>query len=224
MPLAVFDIDGTLTDTVAVDVECYEAAILEEWGVRIPDEWPTFVEVTDSAILVTACEQQGLPTPDLAAERRIAANVGARLEAELRRNPHRFQSIPGAPAIFDVLRGEGWSVAMATGAWRPSALVKLQGAGIPQTGVPLATSTEHPARQDIIARAVKAAGRRAASLEPVVYFGDGVWDGRAATSLGYHFIGVGLGREEALREAGAQLVIPDFDEPERVLSHLRALA
>jgi len=54
MPVAVFDIDGTLTDTMDVDVECYEAAVLAELEVEIPADWPTFNEVTDSAILATA--------------------------------------------------------------------------------------------------------------------------------------------------------------------------
>lgn len=226
MPLAIFDIDGTLTDTVAVDLECYEAAVLEEWGVQIPTEWPSFVEVTDSAILATACARAGRPVPDPQTERRIAVNVGARLEAELQRSPGRFRPIPGAPAIFEVLRQSGWTVAMATGAWRPSALVKLGGAGIPHAGVPLATSTEHPARRDIIARAVSVAVE-AAALEdsgPVVYFGDGVWDGRAAASLGCTFIGVGLDRAEALRAAGARVVIPDFGDSASVLAHLDAVA
>jgi len=219
MPIAVFDIDGTLTDTMSVDVECYEGAIREVLGVVIPESWPSMDEVTDPAILATACELQGLPLPDDATHRRIAKRVGALLSEELIHRPERFSPIPGARSIFRELRAAGWRVAMATGAWRPSARVKLAGAKIPVEGVPLATSSDHHARRDIIEHAISALSRE--SSEAVVYFGDGVWDGRAAMSLGCGFVGVGpADNEGALRAAGARGFIRDFSDPARVLSQL----
>ena len=214
-----FDIDGTLTDTMAVDVECYEAAIRAELGIGIPSDWPTFDEVTDASILATACERRGIPVPGEETQRGIAEEVGRRLESELARAPHRFRAVPGAPEIFEVLRSAGWRVAMATGAWRPSALVKLRGAGIPHEGVPLASASEHPARAEIIRTAVQAtSGSRE---EPVVYLGDGVWDGKAAKSLGYGFVGVATeGQGDRLRDAGADVVIEDFSEARALIDAL----
>lgn len=108
---------------------------------------------------------------------------------------------------------------MATGAWRPSALVKLRGAGIPHEHVPLATCSDHSARVDIIRRAVGALAQ--APGEPVVYVGDGAWDGRAATSLGYRFVGVApSGRDGLLREAGAYAVLEDFSEARSLVEAL----
>lgn len=220
MPIAVFDIDGTLTDTMDVDVECYEAAILELLGVQIPDDWPTLDEVTDSAILAAACERNGHPVPDPPAERRIADRVAELLTAALERSPERFLPIPGARGVFRALRTAGFRIAMATGAWRPSALVKLAGAGIPTEGVPLATSTDHAARSDIIRRAVASVGHPESG--EVVYVGDGVWDGRAATALGYGFVGVGpRGQEDRLKHAGAVGVVPDLLDVDRLLAELR---
>jgi len=96
MPKAVFDIDGTLTDTMVVDLDCYKSA---------------------------------------------------------------------------------------SGAWRPTALAKLDGAGISLDGVPIVTSSEHLARRDILLHAVRSlAGETSA---PVVYFGDGVWDGRSSDRFEY---------------------------------------
>jgi phosphoglycolate phosphatase-like HAD superfamily hydrolase len=223
MPVAVFDIDGTLTDTFDVDVECYEAAVRAEIDLEIPGDWPTFDEVTDAAILATACERLGRPIPDRVTQNRIARRVAELLETVLKRAPERFKAIPGATDIFRVLADAGWGVAMATGAWRPSALVKLRGAGIPHEGVPLASASDHAARVDIIRHAVR--GLSSGERDPFVYIGDGVWDGRASLRLGYSFIGVANGaRGDQLREVGARAVVPDFSDPTVLLGHLRAIA
>jgi len=223
MPVAVFDIDGTLTDTFDVDAECYEEAIRRELGLDIPSDWPTFDEVTDPAILRTACERLGRPFPDEVTRDRIARGVAALLEEVLERQPERFRAIPGAREIFGVLKGMGWNVAMATGAWRASALVKLRGAGIPHLDIPLASSSDHPARADIIRHAVR--GFSAEDAGPFVYIGDGVWDGRASLSLGYSFIGVASGSRGAqLKEVGASAVVPDFRDPGILAGHLKRLA
>jgi phosphoglycolate phosphatase-like HAD superfamily hydrolase len=51
--------------------------------------------------------------------------------------------------------------------------------------------------------------------------GDGVWDVRTAARLGLAFIGVANGaRADALREAGAKHVIPNFDDAERFFACL----
>jgi len=218
--IAVFDIDGTLTDTMDVDVECYVAAVRETLDIEIDVsvEWTSFDEVTDTAVLETICELDGRPAPDAALQRRTSRRMAELLEEALTATPERFRPIPGAPDVFDLLRAAGWQVAMATGAWRPSARVKLRGAGIPVEGVPLATSTEHRARRDIIRRAVSEVGT---GDEAVVYIGDGVWDGRAAGSLDYPFIGIGMEqRLETLRCAGAAAVLPDLSNAERLLTEL----
>lgn len=222
MPIAVFDIDGTLTDTCDVDVECYEAAVLAELGLEIPNDWPTFDEVTDAAILATACHRVGRPVPEQEVQNRIAHRVGELLEAAWEAGPERFRAIPGAENIFRILTEAGWQVAMATGAWRPSALVKLRAAGVPFEDTPLASSSDHPARAEIIRHAVHSLPH--GDPGPFVYIGDGVWDGRASLSLGYSFIGVGMGRRaEELTRVGATAVVPDFSDPHRLLEHLGTL-
>ncbi|MGD2047294.1 MAG: haloacid dehalogenase-like hydrolase [Gemmatimonadota bacterium] len=218
----VFDIDGTLTDTMDVDVECFEDAIRAALGVALPRDWPTLHDVTDVTVLAAACERGDVPMPDLEAQGRIADEVGRLLEARLAEEPHRFRAIPGATEVFEVLAGAGWNVAMATGAWRPSALVKLRGGGIPYADVPLATCSDHPTRVDIIREALRASS--AAPGEPIVYIGDGVWDGKAARSLGCGFVGVApVGRKERLLEAGADVVIEDFRDAETLVEELSRL-
>ena len=222
MPVAVFDIDGTLTDTNDVDLECYEAAVLAELGLRVPSDWPQFDEVTDAAILATACHRIGRPVPDQDVQNRIADRVADLLEAARASEPDRFKPIPGARDIFRILREHGWKVAMATGAWRASAIVKLRAAAVPFEEVPLASSSDHPSRAEIIRHAVR--GFSGPQRGPFVYIGDGVWDGRASMSLGYCFVGVAAGgRGEKLKQIGATAVFPDLSDPESILEHLRSL-
>ncbi len=208
-PLVVFDIDGTLTDTMDVDVECFERAVLEVVGVEIPASWTAFDEVTDPAIVETACRLAGLPVPDASTHRLAARRTAELLEHALDADRTRFQPIDGAESVFGRLRAWGCRVAMATGAWRPSAEVKLRGAGVWDPSVPLATSSEHRARADIIRDATRRAGGDGGM--PATYVGDGVWDGRAAIELGYRFVGVGTGEAVGLlREVGATVVVPDL--------------
>lgn len=79
-------------------------------------------------------------------------------------------------------------VAIATGCWRQSALLKLESAGFDIDGVPLVTSDEFPARIDIMRGALQSTGSDCA---PVTYFGDAEWDRRACLELGWNFVAVG---------------------------------
>lgn len=214
--VVVFDIDGTLTDTMDVDVECYNRAVLEVIGVEIPSNWSDFDEVTDRGILETACHLAGREPPDEASCLRAAERTGELLRDALQRAPERFEPVPGARSVFRRLEEAGCVVAMATGAWRPSAVVKLRGAGIDVGSVPLVTSSEHRARREII----RAAATQAAGLEPAraTYVGDGVWDGRAAEELGYRFVGIGRpGRARRLYEVGASVVLTDLTDAAALL-------
>lgn len=215
MPIVIFDVDGTLTETTAVDTECYTAAVRAELGVEVPDDWSAYDEVTDAAILARACALAGYAPPDRQATDRVAARVASMLRRACEAEPHRFRPVAGARTIFGALTAAGWCVSIATGAWRPSALVKLRGARIPHRGVPLASATDHAERVEIVRRAARA---HPAAGGPVVYVGDGVWDARAAARAGYAFVGVASGaKAAALREAGATVVVPDLRDPRAII-------
>ncbi|HET9210930.1 MAG TPA: hypothetical protein VFR03_11060 [Thermoanaerobaculia bacterium] len=46
--LAIFDLDGTLTDTNAVDGECYLEAMSTELGCVLNPDWATYQHCTDA--------------------------------------------------------------------------------------------------------------------------------------------------------------------------------
>ena len=231
--IVIFDIDGTLTDTTDVDVECYELAVREILGLESPGDWQELDDVTDPLILAEACRRADRRPPDDALCTEVARRIGRLLEDRLRSNPGRFSPIRGARRLIVAAREAGWQVGIATGAWRPSAEVKLRGAGIPYDGVPLATASERWARRDIIGLAYDAVSEGAreprqrageATARPV-YVGDGTWDGRAATSLGFGFVGVGSGaRARALAGVGAVGSVADLADVSATLALLERAA
>ena len=55
--------------------------------------------------------------------------------------------------------------------------------------------------------------RHGIAFDRLVYVGDGIWDVRAARRLGIGFVGIGEGdREIQLREEGAEIVLPDYED------------
>jgi phosphoglycolate phosphatase-like HAD superfamily hydrolase len=223
--LAVFDIDGTLTDTNGVDDECYCVAVGEALGI-LPSEidWAGAAHVTDSEIFRYLCGVHGRGEPPASAFDNARARFVERLTAALAREPARFTAIPGAPKAIRAIQEAGWSVALATGGWGASARLKLRAAGIDLPDAVLACADDAASRADIVRiarqRAENFYGRR---FERVVSIGDGVWDVTTAMSLGLPFIGIAAGgRAAALRDAGAQTVFQDYETLNEFLAALSA--
>lgn len=220
MGVLVFDIDGTLTDTNGVDAALFEAALRAVFPDTELDPSRVLEEYTDTAILMAICEALLEPDYD-SLEAQVHEIFLASLRAAALSEPASFAPVPGAQEIFAEIEDSGWTPAIATGAWRESAELKLRTAQIPTDGIPLATSTERARRVDIIQLAVSQTPARMGE-DPIVYVGDGTWDVAACQELGIGFIGrvTVPGSSERLREAGAQVVIDDFSDPSQLLQLL----
>jgi phosphoglycolate phosphatase-like HAD superfamily hydrolase len=214
MHLIVFDIDGTLTDTNVVDGECYWRAVSEV--LRLSGErpdWSDFRHVTDIGIATELCVRhlgQPMSSADIDA---IGRHLTALLDIELGGKDATAHQIPGAAEILSVLsKSSEFAVALATGGFRVSAELKLRRAGLPFTSLLLASSNDAVSREDILQIvAARAAEKCATGFARFTYVGDGVWDVRVARELGWEFIGIGSGeQEDRLRQAGAEIIIPDY--------------
>ena len=211
--LAVFDIDGTLTDTNGVDDEAYRAAVAAAIDVA-PDliDWSGALHVTDAQIFRHLCERHGRGEPSTELMARARSDFVERLAATLDEAPHRFTEVAGAVTMLRRLGDDGWCVALATGGWGTSARLKLRAAGLAIEHPLLASADDGISRADI----VQLARRRAESFydrafDRVVSIGDGVWDVETAGLLGLPFIGIAHGaRRDRLRAAGASVVVPDY--------------
>lgn len=218
--LIICDIDGTLTDTNAVDADCFLASLKAVAGINLGTrDWNEFPEVTDAAIVHELLKD--LPA-DEEAERETAIRIDfvTRLILEVETNPHRFQALPGAVDFVEAARASpGFELAVATGGWTESAEIKLQTAGIDTGGLALATSSDRPRRTEIIQLAAERSQR---SDQPAVYVGDGLWDLKAARELGLFFVGIGP-ETERLLAAGADAVFADYRDPLTVLNCIENL-
>ena len=188
MRAIIFDIDGTLIESMSVDTELYFSAIREVLGqVRIRDKLSEYRHVTDSGILAQLLDDNGF-SPDHETLRQVRSvfvrGIGEYIETE---GP--FTAIEGAVQFFENVRNRSdCHVAIATGGWRASALLKLESSGFPVDGVPLATSDDSASRVEIMRSALDQAGD---DISTVTYFGDAEWDRRACNDLGWEFVAVG---------------------------------
>jgi phosphoglycolate phosphatase-like HAD superfamily hydrolase len=221
--LAIFDIDGTLTDTNAVDDACYRSAVAETLGLAEGAiDWTGTPHFTDSGIFdwLFAKHHRKVPSDDdiRAARERLTELLTAAVE----NSPRQFAPIVGSPRVFGHLASNGWRVSIATGCWRPSALMKLRAAGIDVDDALIACADDAASRADIVTASLKRAQNfYGCDFSRVVSIGDGVWDVATASELELPFIGVGRGdRRVRLEHAGARVVIEDYSDLTAFMSAL----
>ncbi len=228
MHLVMFDIDGTITATTAVDSRCFVQAVAEVLNFTdIDTNWASYRNVTDPGIAAEIIENR-TGRPATAEElSSILHRFLHLMQREESKTSESFQAIPGASEMLTELAARpNVAIALATGAWRESALLKLTRAGLDLRGIPIATGSDASSREEIMTLALKRAFSTSgkASFDSAAYVGDEIWDLHAARKLGYHFIGVGTGdRASRLKKEGAIFLVPDFSDPRQFFSILDAL-
>jgi HAD superfamily hydrolase (TIGR01509 family) len=212
----IFDLDGTLVDTVYAHVFAWQRALAEE-GMPI-DGWRIHRRIGMSGGLFT---------------RGVAREVGRELSAEeiediqLRHGaifrellPDR-RPLPGARELLEDLRGLGIPYGIATSGRRPEIDLSLEALGVGDaTGVcdrgSVARAKPEP---DLVLACQAALGVRA---EDCYVVGDAVWDLLAARRAGMLSVGLrsgGYGSDELL-DAGAFRV---YDDPAELRESLEEL-
>ena len=187
MKSVILDIDGTLVDSMGVDPKLYFFSIEQVLGPVHLRNLDDYDHVTDSGILGQILEENGFS--DASA---LKASIKAVFMKGLNSHIEEMGSFPvidGALQFVERIRKSADTrVAIATGCWRESALLKLQTSGFNIEGIPMATSDDSPSRVEIMRSALRMAGSNA---EEVTYFGDAEWDQRACHDLGWNFVAVG---------------------------------
>lgn len=221
MYLVMFDVDGTLTRSYRYDQQCYADTLRALTGLEVDTNWHNYPHVTDSAVTQVLIERHQLsPTIEEQAEQEF----GQRLLAMHAEDPNQFQALPGASEMLKELQQQGVALAIATGCWRDSALIKLEKSGVNIEGLPMATASEAVTRQEIM----KESERRAAAhygveaFKGVIYVGDGAWDVRCSAELNWGFIGMGEDIAE-LAELGAKHTLADYSQPQKFWNLLAQL-
>jgi phosphoglycolate phosphatase-like HAD superfamily hydrolase len=215
MKLVIFDLDGTLASTVAVDEECFVQAYAYSFGIdTLNRNWLDYQHVTDSGVIRESFANSfgRVPEPD-EISKFIERFVGL-LNDRFCKSVDLFGEVPGAASLLVSLRQDTqWGVAIATGCWERSARFKMKSAGLDGSDLPAAFAEDGPSREAIVRTAITRAlvRYRQNDFERVVSVGDAVWDVHTAKRLELPFIGIGKGeRAEVLRNHGASHVIENF--------------
>ncbi len=213
-PAFLFDLDGTLVDSVYQHVLAWRAA-LEEGGIRLA-VWRIHRRIGMSGgLLVQALvrETGRSVEPD-------EAEAMQRRHGEIFRERYADQvrALPGATELLHHLASQQVPFAIATSGKMQSASRSLEMLDVPP-GTAIITRdqvTHAKPDPDLFIAAAKKIG---ADIEHSVVVGDSVWDllaGRRARSLTVGVLSGGYGQEE-LERAGAYRV---YQDPADLLEHL----
>ena len=207
-----FDVDGTLADSHAIHVELYFEAVRVVMGIDFGTDWTDFRHRTDSGILNEIIDRS---TPN--ADRSSLHSAVRRHFTDL---VHDYVAarggvvpeIPGAMQFVSrLMKHPSVRVAVATGGWKETALIKLRAIGLDPLRLPLASSSDATSKVDIM----RIAERRAmptGNAKQKTYFGDSRYDKEASLELGYDFIAIG--------ENVDHLRYPNFLDAESILDDL----
>ncbi len=212
-PAFLFDLDGTLVDSVYQHVLAWREA-LERAGIQL-SVWRIHRRIGMSGgLLVNALlRETGHPVSAEQSEQlpRFHAEAYARYVAQVR-------PLPGAKDLLETLTREKVPWAIATSGQRESAEKSLKNLGV-SPGVPIITRNEVERAKPDPDLFLAAAQRLGVDITTSVVVGDSVWDllaARRAHALGVGLLSGGYGAEE-LEQAVAYRV---YQDPLDLLRHL----
>jgi len=212
-PAFVFDLDGTLVDSVYEHVLAWREA-LERVGVEL-SVWRIHRRIGMSGgLLVDALlrETERQVTPEQAEQmKRFHAAAYARLSGSVR-------PLPGARELLRLLTELGVPWAIATSGWMESARPMLELLGVPAS-VPIVTRDQVAHAKPDPDLFIAAVERLGVPVTDAVVVGDSVWDllaARRTRALGVGLLSGGYGQDE-LERAGAYRV---YQDPADLLDHL----
>ena len=226
MGVILFDVDGTLTDTMDIDTRCFLRAFADVCGFDDVDaDWSHYRNATDAGIFQEVFESRRGRSPTVSETVEFRQHLVALFRSAALQQP--FAPIRGAAALLARLteRGE-YRIGLATGCWSDAARVKMGSAGFCYDDYPAASADDAPDRETIVRIAAqRTAGESKKEWNHAIYVGDGVWDVKMYRLLGIPFLGIGVGaQKERLIAAGASDVLPDFADIDRFLFLLHKLA
>ena len=218
MPALIFDLDGTLVDTVYAHVFAWQRA-LQESGMAV-DGWRIHRKIGMSGGLFTRAVGREIGH-DLSDEQaRKLQDIHDRLFRELLPANER-RPLPGAKEILVELRARNVVHGIATSGRRPGIDASLDALGIPDSTVVVERGDVARAKPepDLF---LECARRLDASAEDCYVIGDAVWDllaARRARMLSIGLLSGGYGADE-LQGAGAFRVYRDAAELHTSLDEL----
>jgi HAD superfamily hydrolase (TIGR01549 family) len=212
-PAFLFDLDGTLVDSVYEHVLAWQEA-LDEMGIEV-SVWRIHRKIGMSGGLFSHAlareTGRNLTTDEADRLRKLHAEAYARRAAQV-------HILPGARELLGFLSEVQVPWAIATSGHMESAAPMLRLLGVPE-GIPVVTRDQVTYAKPDPDLFLAAAERLGVDITESVVVGDSVWDllaARRARALGVGLLCGGYGREE-LERTGAYRVYAD---PADLLAHL----
>lgn len=213
-----FDLDGTLVDSVYNHVRAWHLALREE-GIEL-SIWRIHRKIGMSGGLFTNQLLRELGRPiDEAAIQRLRARHAEHYVALA----HEVVPLPGAVELLEALKDLDLPWAIATSGRMETAAANLRSLGLVPDGTTVVTRDQVNYAKPDPDLFVEAARRLGTKTQGSYVIGDSIWDMIAAARCGALGIGLlsgGYGREE-LMSAGALRV---YDDPADMLLHLDEIA
>ncbi len=213
-PVFLFDLDGTLVDSVYQHVLAWKEALDAE-GIEL-SVWRIHRKIGMSGGLFT--NQLLRETGSELAPERVDRLRRAHAEA-YKRYRDAIRPLPGAKELLAWLTDAGIPWAIATSGRMETAAVNLAALGVDPAVTPVVTRDQVRYAKPDPDLFVAAAERLGVPIETAVVVGDAIWDMLAAVrcrALGVGLLSGGYGAEE-LRQGGAIRV---FEDPADLLEHI----
>src|SRR5438094_9652431 len=172
MHLVMFDIDGTLTETMNVDEECFVRSFKDVFGFTdIDTDWSHYPHTTDSGIFHDVFTSRIGQSPTAQEVSQFRQHFTQLLADASSQSP--FAPVAGADRLLSRLaQGGSHRVSLATGCWRDSARLKMASAGMCFDDHPAATADDAWDRESIMTLSMQRAAKRyGESFACTVYVG-----------------------------------------------------
>lgn len=205
--LIIFDIDGTLIDSVSGYHKVIINAMTDLGIVEIDTNFNALMHHTDSYALKYNYENffnKKLPVA-------LLNDFEDLIVKYLQKKPKTI-AIKGVAKVLNQLKNGEYAIAFATGSLPESAILKMNEAGLEMDEKVLATSKTSFSREGFVLEAIEKAKSyyNVTEFEQIISVGDGIWDLKTAQNLKLEFIGIGAKNKELMQNNGMEYWFEDF--------------
>ena len=205
--LIIFDIDGTLIDSVSGYHKVIINAMTDLGIVEIDTNFNALMHHTDSYALKYNYENffnKELPVA-------LLNDFEDLIVKYLQKQP-KTVAIKGVAKVLKQLKNGEYAIAFATGSLPESAILKMNEAGLEMDEKVLATSKTSFSREGFVLEAIEKAKSyyNVTEFEQIISVGDGIWDLKTAQNLNLEFIGIGTKNKELMQNNGMEHWFEDF--------------
>jgi len=213
-PVFLFDLDGTLVDSVYQHVLAWKQTLDAE-GIELA-VWRIHRKIGMSGGLFTnqLLRETGMEISPERVDRLRRGHAAA-----YRQHADQIRPLPGARELLSWLSDAGFPWAIATSGRMETAAVNLAALGVDPDRIPVVTRDQVKHAKPDPDLFLEAAERLGAPIQTAVVVGDSIWDMLAAMrcrALGVGLLSGGYGLDE-LRQSGAFRV---YEDPADLLLHI----